>query len=410
MGRKIVNLQAENIMRLKAVEITPEGSVVLVGGNNGEGKSSTLNAMWLALGGGAASKSIARPVRDGAEEAVVRLDLGDLIVTRKWKGSKTSLTVESKDGAKYSSPQSILDGLVGKLAFDPLEFAQYAPAKQREILMSLVELPFDPAELDANRKSIFDSRTDINRKVKELEGQVKGFYPIPAGTPDQEVSVAELLKEYRAAQDANARTEQIARDVHNNELLVQDLRMKLAQAEADLEGNRAALAACPPRMDLGAIQDKIDNAENINANVREAQAQTDVRHQLKVHQNKAEELTGRITQLDMTKADMLASAVYPVTGLGFDDDGVTYNGVPFKQASSAEQLRVSTAMGMALNPDLRVMHIRDGSLLDEKNLDLIARMADANDFQVWIERVGKGDQGAVIIEDGQVSSEGQVAA
>ena len=51
---KILKLQAENIKRLKAIEITPEGHVMVVGGKNGQGKSSTLDAIWYALGGAGA--------------------------------------------------------------------------------------------------------------------------------------------------------------------------------------------------------------------------------------------------------------------------------------------------------------------------------------------------------------------
>ena len=64
---------------------------------------------------------------------------------------------------------------------------------------------------------------------------------------------------------------------------------------------------------------------------------------------------------------------------------VTYNNVPFDQCSSSEQLRVSLAMGLALNPKLKVILIRDGSLLDgqrhapccldKDNLKMIAEMA-----------------------------------
>jgi len=397
-------------MRLKAVEITPAGNVVIVGGNNGEGKSSTLNAMWLALGGGAASKAIPRPVRDGQDEASVTLDLGDLIVTRKWKGAKSTLTVESADGARYSSPQSILDGLVGKLAFDPLEFAQYPAAKQREILLGMVALPFDPAELDRKRKGLFEQRTDVTRTLKQYEGQLAGMFTAPAGTPDAEVSVKDLLDEYRAAEAATARMLQIARDVQNNELLVTQLREKLAMAEEDLIGNRLALDTCPAPASLSEIQDRLDDVENVNANVRAKLERAATTAQRDAVAAKVAELTAGIAGLDKTKADGLAAADYPITGLGFDDDGVVYNEVPFKQASSAEQLRVSTAMGMALNPELRVMHIRDGSLLDTRSLDLISRMAEANDFQIWIERVGTGDEGAVIIEDGEVQTRAQVAA
>ena len=53
---KILRLSASNVMRLRAVEIEPAGTVQIVAGKNGAGKSSVLNALWLALGGGAASR------------------------------------------------------------------------------------------------------------------------------------------------------------------------------------------------------------------------------------------------------------------------------------------------------------------------------------------------------------------
>jgi energy-coupling factor transporter ATP-binding protein EcfA2 len=400
---KIVNLYTENVMRLKAVDITPEGPLVLIGGNNGQGKSSTINSMFLALAGRAASKEIARPVRDGAEEAEVRVDLGDLLVTRKWAGDKTSLSVTSKDGAKYSAPQSILDKLRGTDAMaDPVEFAQLPAVKQKAILMGLVELPFNPEELDAKRKGLFDRRTDAARELKRLEAQLAGMHPAPAGTPDTEVSLADLLEEHRAAALSNTLARQIRQDVEQAELLVNQLREKLALAEEALVYKRAALASCPAPVELADIQDRIDNAENVNANVRAKAARAAVMEARAGAQTAVDSLTAGIAALDKEKADGLAAADFPIKGLGFDEDGVTFNDVPFAQASSAERLRVSTAMCMALNPELRVLYIRDGSLLDDSNLDLIGRMAEANDFQIWVERVGTKDAGAIIIEDGEV--------
>jgi hypothetical protein len=64
-------------------------------------------------------------------------------------------------------------------------------------------------------------------------------------------------------------------------------------------------------------------------------------------------------------------------------------------------LRVSVAIGLALNPKLRVLLIRDGSLLDEDSLRLIGEMAEKADAQLWIERVEDGGA-TVIIEDGSI--------
>jgi hypothetical protein len=41
-------------------------------------------------------------------------------------------------------------------------------------------------------------------------------------------------------------------------------------------------------------------------------------------------------------------------------------------------------------------------LLDENSLNLLAQLARDFGGQVWIERVGEGDESAVIIEDGMV--------
>ena len=99
---------------------------------------------------------------------------------------------------------------------------------------------------------------------------------------------------------------------------------------------------------------------------------------------------------------MLAAVDMPVDGLGFGDDGLTFNGLPFSQASSSEQLRVGLAIAIALNPTLRVVRITDGSLLDSDALAMVAAMAEAHDCQVWLEKVEDGAGIGIHIEDGQV--------
>ena len=109
-----------------------------------------------------------------------------------------------------------------------------------------------------------------------------------------------------------------------------------------------------------------------------------------------------LDQIDLDKSAALAETKKPIDGLSFDANGVTFVGIPFGQCSSAEQLRVSVAMALAMNPKLKVLLIRDGSLLDENSLKILSEMAEASDAQVWMERVSKGGEVSVIIEDGEV--------
>jgi ABC-type histidine transport system ATPase subunit len=106
--------------------------------------------------------------------------------------------------------------------------------------------------------------------------------------------------------------------------------------------------------------------------------------------------------LQNKKTDALTEATFPVDGLGFDENGVTFDGKPFTQASGAEQLRVSLAMAMALNPQLKVIHIKNGSLLDSENMQIIEDMAKDKDYQVWIEVVDESGKVGIYIEDGEV--------
>jgi hypothetical protein len=131
---------------------------------------------------------------------------------------------------------------------------------------------------------------------------------------------------------------------------------------------------------------------------------------LRKRQGESDSLTRELDSLTERKREMLAKANYPIKGLAVSEDGtVLFEGVPFSQSSRAQQIRTSVAIGLAMNPSLRVLLIRDGSLLDDDNLEIVREMADAADAQIWIERVGNKDESAIIIEDGHVAGVEPVA-
>ncbi|SFN66944.1 AAA family ATPase [Mycetocola miduiensis] len=418
MTLQIVNLQAENYKRVKAVNITPEGNVVFIGGRNAQGKTSVLDAIWAALAGGDASRATQQPIRDGQETAVVRLDLGEYIVTRRWtKDDSGTLTVESGDGAKYSSPQKLLDEVVGARAFDPLAFTRQSARDQVATLVSTVKLPFDPAAVERERKGMFDTRTEVKREVTKLEGQLAGFAPTDETLPAEEVSAASVLDEYEeasqhnaaidrlynAAADAQTERENAAKHVAKLEEQLDAARTYLTMA-IETEETTVAKAAASVRKDLAAISARLASVEATNAKVRAQQHRAAVAAELSERKQRAAQLTIQLEQIDKRKAGALAAANFPVDGLSFDDSGVTYKGIPFSQASAAEQLRVSVALAMAANPTLRVLRILDGSLLDSDSLKIIGELATENDYQVWIEIVDESGKVGVVIEDGQVKA------
>lgn len=424
MPLHIVNLVAENYKRLVAVDITPDGNVVTLSGRNAQGKSSVLDAIFAALAGGEASRATKQPIRDGQDVAVVRLDLGDYIVTRRWNdddaGSLTVETPPTADGRKqnYSSPQKLLDELVGKRAFDPLAFTRMSPAEQVATLVATVELPFDPAELDRERAGVFDQRTEINRTVKQLEGQLAGLPKPIDGTPEVEVSAADVIREFDLAREHNAALDAETRNLELAQSAAEQAKARVAEIEAELaraqdhavstwddyQAKLAKFKAGPERIDTSEISDRLQKVEQTNVAVRAGQEHRRVAAQLAAKREEAAQFTLALQAIDKRKSDALSAVKFPIDGLSFDESGVLYKGIPFSQASAAEQLRVSAALAMATNPQLRILQVRDGSLLDSESMQVLTELAEQNEFQVWVEVVDESGQVGIVIEDGRVKA------
>ncbi|UAJ80188.1 hypothetical protein IT072_03830 [Leifsonia sp. ZF2019] len=411
MSLRVLSLRAENYKRLVVVDISPTGNVVTIAGRNAQVKSSVLDALWAALAGGDASRATQQPIRDGQDTAVVRLDLGDLIVTRRWtKDDAGTLTVESADGARYSSPQKVLDELLGRRAFDPLAFVRQSAKDQVATLVSMVELPFDPDDLERQRKGVYDQRTEVGRDVVRLEAQLAAYAAPDPTLPAEESSAADLLAEADAARAVNAEIDREIDILAAKDTIAEKAREALALAQAaveraefEQEAQRKLLATLPERADVAAITDRLSGLEDLNRRIRDQKHRAAVADELADRKEARAKLTIRLDEIEKQKADALAAVQFPVPGLSFDDAGVTLNGIPLGQASSAEQLRVSVALAMAANPKLRVLRIMDGSLLDQESMAIISELAAANDYQVWVEVVDESGKVGITIEDGQVA-------
>lgn len=414
---KIVSLTAENFKRLRAVEITPTGAVVQITGKNAQGKSSVLDAIWAAIGGAKHIQAV--PIRKGETKARIRLDLGELIVERRFTdGGGTSITVENAEGARYKSPQAILDALVGGLSLDPLAFLHQEPKSQFETLRGLVPLEVDVDALDGLNRRDYEQRTEINRQSKALRTQAAAI-TVPTDLPDVPIDTSAIMDRLTAASTTNTKIhdEMAARDRESHaigqcEADAVDLRTQIAilegnilEIEADVKRRRVLLENLPvlaDPVDVDAVRAELEAATAVNEKFGTRATRQKLETEAAEYESQAATLSKNIDTRTTQKTAAIAAAKMPVEGLGFGEGVVTFGGIPFDQASSAEQLRVSVALAMAANPKLRVIRIREGSLLDEENLAVIGQMAEAQDYSVWIERVDSSGKIGVVIDDGMV--------
>lgn len=426
---RIVGLQAENVKRIKAVSIQPNGSpMVVIGGNNGQGKTSTIDAIEIALCGG--KRIPQKPVRDGADSARIVVETEDLVVTRTINPDRTSsLVVTSKDGKKYSSPQKILDDLVGSLSFDPLEFTRMKSDKQEQTLREL--LGIDTSRLDLARSVAYESRTLANREVKTLEAQLDQM-PFHEDANSEELSTQEIQDALNAAIAHNKRVDAldaelvaIDKEIEGYENDVRKCDEEIARLKALLnaesvkkvylvktiaETNKKRDAAYKEASSVQEINEqeivtKLATIGDENRKVKENAAYH--AHVKRLEEKKAEaaQHSKQIDVIDAKKRKLLEEASYPIPELAISPEGgVMLSGHPLEQASAAESLRASMAIAIAMNPGFPVALIRDGSLLDENSLRLVEEMAAEKGCQVWVERVGEGQECSVIISEGTVKT------
>jgi hypothetical protein len=420
---RIVGLRAENFKRLRAVEITPKGDLVQITGKNAQGKTSVLDAVWAALGG--KSQIPAKAVRKGSEKATIRLDLGEIIVTRTITEKGTDLTVESPDGARFKSPQTMLDAMMGALTFDPLAFTRMTPKAQAEQLRAIAKIDIDLDAMDGLNRRDFELRTAATRdgKAARAAGEAIPEMAIPA-----KIDTGALLDKMGEIQEqAGARQREefkrqgedrkIAEGEARADAIMEQIKGLSAELERVHEWLTKAKNAVAERTPLPEVEDAVELRATIGrAEEHNRQADLIAAQQAKraehlqaaaAHEQRAQALTEAIEARNKQKSEAIAAAQMPVPGLGLQDGEVTYNGLPFEQASGAEQLRISTAIAMAANPRIRVIRISDGSLLDSDSLKLLAEMATQGDYQIWIEMVDSTGKVGISIEDGAVAADNQ---
>lgn len=418
MTNGIISLTVENIKKIKAVTIRPHGGFVEITGRNGQGKSTVLDAIWWALKG--KDNIQAAPIRNGEKSGKITLELQDYLVERTFRRNElgddytTKITVTTKDKARMSSPQAVLDGFTGMLGFDPLAFMRQTPKEQYDTLRGLCRLEVDVEELDRKYKELFAQRTEINRDVKVCQARLSNMQ-IPDNAPTERVDVAVLVDKVNEINAANSAVQQkqrmrqtlLADNVRRGDETAR-LKARLAEIERETEQANGQIKAITEYLqghkiqDASAYSEKIKQAEQINSimDLRDNRALEE--KALRTSQKTADELTAQMQGLQERKRAAIESAKLPVTGLELGEGELLLNGVPLAQLSAAEQLKLSMDIAMAENPKLRVILLKDASLLDAQSMDYIRQRAEAEGYQIWAERVASDGAVGFVIEDGEL--------
>ena len=418
---EIIGFKIIEVMTLDPVT----GEPIILTGDNAAGKSSILDALQIAL----TNKGTDNPIKEGEDKAIISLEMGDgeeesFTVQRTITDKGSYLNVTREDGTKVPQAQKFLTALVGNLTFDPENFARLKGKDQAEALKAAAGINTD--EIDTEYKRQFEERTVINRLKSEAEKLYKAA-PKPGPIKAKKVDLEALFKEregiFQILRDYNRVKDDAVN--HADEMALTNTRLKAArEVVAELTEKQEKQQSMTTTIAQDLIQvgtkveesedrakeivDLIEGAEETNKQFadqeRIAADHTRLKSAYEHQVVGSRHIEKKIKELVAEKEEMIRDAELPITGLTFDEGGVYYEGIAFKDLNTAKKIRICVMIAIKQNPHLKIIIIKDGALINRANLKLITAIAAEHGHQVWIEKFQEdpSDQG-LHITDGHIS-------
>lgn len=413
---KITSFEAENIKRVKAVELKPiESGLTVIGGRNGQGKTSVLDAIAWALGGNRFKPSNAK--REGSTtDPRLRVELSNGIVVER-KGINSSLKVTDPSGNK--SGQNLLDSFLEQLALDLPKFMNASDKEKAETLLQIIGIGDELTQLETKEDQLYNQRTALGQLARQKRGAAEDmtYYP---DAPSEPVSASELIQEQQAILARNGENQRKRHHVSEIDQLCKNLSAQLAHLQQERETlekrieditcqyNTARYDLDQARKSTEQLQDestaeieaKLQEIDSINTKVRTNASRENAFAEADELDAQYKELTDQIESVRGERMSLLDGADLPLPGLNVEQGKLTYNGQAWDCMSGSEQLRVATAIVRALKPSCGFVLVDKLEQFDSQTLADFGSWAQAEGLQIIGTRVGSDDSCQIIIEDG----------
>lgn len=411
---KINTLELENVKRIKAVKIEPtKEGLTIIGGRNGQGKTSVLDSIAWVLGGDRYRPS--EPQRHGSvlpPNLKITMDNG-LVVERSGKNSTLKVT----DPTGRKGGQQLINEFVSQLALDLPKFMTASSRDKADTLLRIIGVGDQLAKFERDETELYNKRHAIGQIADQKMKYAKEMTEYP-DVPDQLISASELIKQQQGIMAHNAENKrkrdraaeiQCRYDAVNHKIndLQGELQRLMTEQQSLMNDLRIANMEAEHLEDLSTAQleQDIENVEKLNIKVRANLEKKKAKEDAKAYRAQYSELTNEIESIRQKRTDLLNSAQLPLPGLSVQDGELTYNGFKWDNMSGADQLKVSTAIVRKLNPQCGFVLL---DKLEQMDIDTLREFGDwleQEGLQAIATRVSTGDECSVIIEDGYILME-----
>lgn len=384
---KLIKIQAKGWGILSALVYEIKGDRTVVCGGNGDGKSTMLDVIPVALTGklvnpvtGSSSnpKDMVNWESDRKWAELMIYVMGEdgrkVEVLRKVKADGSSTVTCKVDGKKMPFPKEFLSKIASSpKSFDPTFLSRMRGQDRINEAKNL--LGINTIEEENEYQRIFEERTVINREIRNAKSRIEDFDESEIDSyPDQLPDAPRTAESYTTKID---RAKKIDEEIK-----------QLAKKLYELKKEREEIG------DVELLKKKAEDATKEVAQFRERQRQYTIKQNWKVYKSDLDSAESKLEECELKleaakikiKRKILKADIPDNLEIGKDD--IVYNGIPFSKLSTGEQLKVASMIIKRSNNNLSLMIIRDASLLDNKGLTELFKFAQSLECHIMVEIVG----------------------
>lgn len=421
---KLIKFQIRNILGIDSLECEP-GKITTISGQNATGKTSVLEAIKGALGGGHDGTLLKNGKEEG--EVVLIFDTGETL-RKKIRRDKSTVVFEDQDGKKMKQGASYIKEIIDSVGINPIQILTADPKTRIKLLLDSVpmELPVDEIKfitgldrsdqtghplkvIDAIRKDIFEERAFVNKRASELDVMIQEMNKTipfdPSNKKDWAIEVGTLKTELEKAtgildnglKEVDTLRLKLVEDAKENAQTKIDQLNKELYAYVEECGSAHTTSAINVREEFNKLAEplKVKITEADQNSKSQAKASGAIEYvekqkiEIKLLLQEALSQSEQIDSLDNLKAELMQNL--PIDNLEVKDGDIYINEVNFDTLNEASKISFCLMVAGLRKTKLPLVCVDGLEALDENIFQMFKDQAEKTDMQFFVTRVSEDE-------------------